>query len=198
MRDTLYERNTKETEIKLRLDLDGSGTSRIETGIGFFDHMLTAFALHAGFSLELQCRGDLNVDTHHTVEDIGIALGQAVSRILDDKREIARYGNFLIPMDEALAQCTVDISGRPFLVFHADFKAEKIGELETQTIGEFFRAFAMNAGITLHINLYTVITITTKRKRSLKPSGTRCVWRCRRKRAAVSYPLRGCLHDRDH
>lgn len=153
MRDTLYERNTKETEIKLRLDLDGSGTSRIETGIGFFDHMLTAFALHAGFSLELQCRGDLNVDTHHTVEDIGIALGQAVSRILDDKREIARYGNFLIPMDEALAQCTVDISGRPFLVFHADFKAEKIGELETQTIGEFFRAFAMNAGITLHINL---------------------------------------------
>jgi len=153
MRDILYERNTKETEIKLRIELDGTGASRIETGIGFFDHMLGAFAMHGGFDLELLCKGDLYVDTHHSVEDVGIALGQAFARILGDRKGIQRYGNFFVPMDEALAQCTVDISGRGFLVFHADFQKERIGAMETETILEFFRAFAVNAGMNIHINL---------------------------------------------
>ncbi len=153
MRETLYERNTKETEIKLRINLDGKGISHVETGIGFFDHMLTAFAMHGSFDLELLCRGDLSVDTHHTVEDVGIALGQAFGKILVDKQGLSRYGNFFVPMDEALAQCTVDISGRPFLVFNAAFTTERIGMLETRTILEFFRAFATNAGMTIHINL---------------------------------------------
>ncbi len=146
-------RVTKETEISLSIDLDGQGLSSIDSGIGFFDHMLTAFCLHGGFDMELRCKGDLLVDCHHSVEDVGIVLGRAVAQALADKKGIKRYGNFSLPMDEALAVCNLDISNRPYLVFNADFKGYKIGDLNVQMIREFFYAFAINAGITLHINL---------------------------------------------
>ncbi|MBR1384848.1 MAG: imidazoleglycerol-phosphate dehydratase HisB [Ruminococcus sp.] len=151
MRTSEITRKTKETDIELKLDLDGSGKVNIDTGIGFFNHMLTAFAVHSGIDLSVTCRGDLEVDGHHSVEDIGIVLGKAVSEALGDKAGILRYGSFYIPMDEALAFCSMDISGRPFLVFNADFHDERIGEFDTCLCEEFFRAFAFNAGITLHI-----------------------------------------------
>ena len=147
------ERKTKETEISLSIDLDGKGLSSIDSGIGFFDHMLTAFSLHGGFDMELSCKGDLSVDCHHSVEDVGIVIGKSFAEALGDKKGIKRYGNFTVPMDEALAVCSLDISNRPYLVFNADFKGNKIGDLNTQMIREFFYAFAINAGITLHINL---------------------------------------------
>jgi imidazoleglycerol-phosphate dehydratase len=146
------ERNTKETKIKLSLLLDGSGNADVDTGVGFFDHMLTALAVHAGFDLAVQCKGDLNVDGHHTVEDVGIVLGRALAEALGDKAGIARYGNFSIPMDESLASSALDISGRAYLIFNAEFAKEKIGDFETQLVEEFFRALVFNAGITLHIN----------------------------------------------
>ena len=152
MRTATVERNTKETQIKLSLCLDGGEVS-ISTGIGFFDHMLTAFAVHGGFGLSLDVKGDLEVDTHHTVEDTGIALGTAFSQALGDKAGIERYGTFFIPMDESLAQVSLDISNRPFLVFNADFAQELCGDYETCVTEEFWRAFAENAGITLHINV---------------------------------------------
>ena len=152
MRTAAVERNTKETQIKLSLCLDGGEVS-ISTGIGFFDHMLTAFAVHGGFGLSLDVKGDLEVDTHHTVEDTGIALGTAFSQALGDKAGIERYGTFFIPMDESLAQVSLDISNRPFLVFNADFAQELCGDYETCVTEEFWRAFAENAGITLHVNV---------------------------------------------
>lgn len=152
MRSAKIERNTKETQIKLSLSLDG-GEVDASTGIGFFDHMMTAFAVHGGFGLNLSVKGDLEVDTHHTVEDTGIALGQAFAEALGDKSGIERYGSFYIPMDEALAFCSLDISNRPFLVFDAIFNEERCGDYETCCTEEFFRAFAANAGITLHINV---------------------------------------------
>lgn len=152
MRSAKIERNTKETQIKLSLSLDG-GEVDASTGIGFFDHMMTAFAVHGGFGLNLSVKGDLEVDTHHTVEDTGIALGQAFAEALGDKSGIERYGSFYIPMDEALAFCSLDISNRPFLVFDAIFNEERCGDYETCCTEEFFRAFAVNAGITLHINV---------------------------------------------
>ncbi len=152
MRSATVERNTKETQIKINLDLDG-GAVDISTGIGFFDHMLTAFAVHGGFGLSVNVRGDLEVDTHHTVEDTGIALGQAFKEALGDMSGIVRYGSFSVPMDEALANAVVDISNRPFLVFRADFEQEYCGEYETCVTEEFFRAFATNACITLHIGV---------------------------------------------
>lgn len=152
MRTALIERNTKETQIKIELCLDGGEVS-VSTGIGFFDHMLTAFGVHGGFGLKVQVKGDLEVDTHHTVEDTGIALGQAFKRALGDMSGIERYGFFSIPMDEALANCVLDISNRPFLVFKADFNEERCGEFETCMTEEFFRAFAMNSGITLHLEV---------------------------------------------
>lgn len=150
MRTATVKRNTKETQITAAFCLDG-GDVQIQTGIGFFDHMLTAFAVHGGFGLKLQVGGDLEVDTHHTVEDTGIVLGQAFKEALGDLSGIARYGNFSVPMDESLAVCNLDISNRPFLVFRASFEEERCGEYETCVTEEFWRAFAMNAGITLHI-----------------------------------------------
>lgn len=150
MRTAVVERNTKETQIKIELNLDG-GQADISTGIGFFDHMLTAFAVHGGFGLKVKVTGDLDVDTHHTVEDTGIALGKAFNEALGDMSGIERYGTFFIPMDESLAQVSLDISNRPFLVFKAEFQQEKCGDYETCVTEEFFRAFAMNSGITLHI-----------------------------------------------
>ncbi|MCH5207298.1 MAG: imidazoleglycerol-phosphate dehydratase HisB [Oscillospiraceae bacterium] len=143
-------RTTKETDIKLVLNLDG-GEADISTGIGFFDHMLNSFAVHGEFGLILNAKGDLQVDAHHTAEDVGIVLGKAFSEALGDKSGIVRYGSAFIPMDEALGFCAVDISGRPFLVFDAEFAGETVGELDTCLVEEFMRAFAFNAGITLHL-----------------------------------------------
>lgn len=150
MRKSEITRKTKETVISASLNLDG-GEVKIKTGIGFLDHMLTALGVHGGFGLTLAAKGDLEVDGHHTAEDVGIVLGKAFCEALGDKGEIMRYGSAFIPMDEALGFCAVDISGRPFLVFNAEFVNEKIGELDTCLIEEFMRAFAFNAGITLHL-----------------------------------------------
>ena len=149
---SIVERNTKETQIKIELNLDG-GEVKVDTGIGFFDHMLTAFGVHGGFGLNVKVTGDLDVDTHHTVEDTGIALGKAFNEALGDMSGINRYGTFYIPMDESLAQASLDISNRPFLVFNADFAQEKCGDYETCVTEEFWRAFAVNSAITLHINV---------------------------------------------
>ncbi len=152
MRTAEIARKTKETDINVFVKLDGEGKVSVDTGIGFFDHMLTAFGVHSGIDMQINVTGDLDVDNHHTVEDTGIVLGQAISKALGDKSGIARYGSAYIPMDEALGFCSLDISGRPFLVFNADFEGEKIGELDTCLVEEFFRAFAFNSGITLHIS----------------------------------------------
>ncbi|MDR1798000.1 MAG: imidazoleglycerol-phosphate dehydratase HisB [Clostridiales Family XIII bacterium] len=153
MRKAEVARKTKETDIAVAICLDGSGQAEIDTGVGFFDHMLTALAVHGGFDLSVKCGGDLEVDAHHSVEDVGIVLGQAFAKALGGKEGIARYGFFLLPMDEALAQCSLDLSGRAYFVWDAAFTADKVGELDTQMIPEFFRAFAVNAGVTLHLNL---------------------------------------------
>jgi Imidazoleglycerol-phosphate dehydratase len=154
MREGSVKRATKETNIELTLNLDGQGKNQIDTGVGFFDHMLTAFAVHSGFDLTVSCKGDLKVDCHHTIEDIGISLGKAFADAAADKKGIARYGNFTIPMDEALAACCVDVSGRPYLVFNAEFGDYRLGDMDSAMVEEFFRAFAMNALVTLHINLF--------------------------------------------
>jgi imidazoleglycerol-phosphate dehydratase len=151
-REASVERKTKETEISLSLSLDGSGRASINTGIGFLDHMMTAFCFHGGFDMDLCCAGDLNVDSHHTVEDIGIVLGLAFEKALGNKDGISRYGEFTIPMDEALVSCNLDVSGRPYLVFNIDFKSDKLGNLDTQMIKEFFYAFSIKSGVTLHLN----------------------------------------------
>lgn len=150
IRESKITRTTKETDITVTLKLDGKGINDIETGIGFFDHMLTALAVHGGFDLAVRCKGDLNVDGHHTVEDIGICLGQAFELALGEQ-PVMRYGSAFIPMDEALGFCVLDISKRPFLVFNAEFSGEKIGGFDTCLTEEFMRAFAFNAGITLHL-----------------------------------------------
>jgi imidazoleglycerol-phosphate dehydratase len=146
-------RATAETEIRIALDLDGSGAHAIATGIGFLDHMLTALARHALMDMEIAAKGDLHIDDHHTAEDVGIVLGQALRAALGDKRGIRRYGHALLPMDEALAEAAVDISGRPFLAWSVPFQRPKIGSFDTELVEEFFRAFAFNAGITLHVTL---------------------------------------------
>lgn len=150
-REAKITRTTKETDIAVFLNLDGSGKNDIETGIGFFDHMLAALAVHGGFDITVKCKGDLNVDGHHSVEDVGICLGKAFCEALGDKAGIMRYGSAFIPMDEALGFCALDISARPFLVFNALFSNEKIGNYESCLTEEFMRAFAFNAGITLHL-----------------------------------------------
>ncbi|MDR1409236.1 MAG: imidazoleglycerol-phosphate dehydratase HisB [Oscillospiraceae bacterium] len=153
MRKASVERETKETKISVTLNLDGdkSGKVEISTGMGFFDHMLTAFGIHAGVTLTVSVDGDLHVDAHHTVEDTGIVLGQALAKALDDKSGIQRYGFFLLPMDESLAKAVLDVSGRPYLDYKAQFTNERIGEYETCLTEEFFRALCVNAGFTLHL-----------------------------------------------
>ncbi len=152
MRTTVLTRHTAETDINLTLSLDG-GVREISTSIGFFDHMLHAFAMHGGFGLKLKADGDLWVDCHHTVEDTGIVLGCAFKETLGDKSGIARFGSAYIPMDESLAFAAADISGRPYLVFDAQFPEERVGDFDTCMVEEFFRAFAVNAGITLHLRV---------------------------------------------
>lgn len=149
LREAHWERITKETKIEVSLSLDG-GEKKIHTGIGFFDHMLDAFATHGGFGLSVEAEGDLQVDCHHTIEDTGIVMGHVFSQALGEKSGIARFGSFYIPMDESLAFAAVDISGRPFLVFDAAFPEEKVGQYDSCMTEEFFRAFAFHAGITLH------------------------------------------------
>lgn len=152
MRSADISRKTKETDINISLSLDG-GECVVKTGIGFFDHMLTAFAVHGGFGLKANVKGDLEVDCHHTIEDTGIVLGKAFAEALGDKSGIERYGSFTVPMDESLAFVSLDISGRPYLVFNAEFPEEKVGEFDSCMCEEFMRAFAYNAGITLHVNM---------------------------------------------
>ncbi|GGC59031.1 imidazoleglycerol-phosphate dehydratase [Siccirubricoccus deserti] len=146
-------RTTSETDIRASLALDGTGRVQVATGIGFLDHMLTALGRHALFDLVVEAKGDLHIDFHHTTEDVGIVLGQCLRQSLGDKRGIRRYGHAVIPMDEALAEAAIDISGRPFLAWSVPFARDKIGEMDTELFEEFFRAFAFNAGITLHLTL---------------------------------------------
>lgn len=144
-------RATSETRIDLRLALDGTGEADIATGVGFLDHMLTALARHALFDLRIRAEGDLHIDFHHTAEDVGIVLGQALAQALGDKRGVRRYGHAVVPMDEALVDAAVDLSGRPFLAWDARFERDKVGEMDTELFEEFFRALAMNALMTLHV-----------------------------------------------
>lgn len=153
MREAKLDRKTKETEISIEINLDVNENSNIKTGIGFFNHMLELFAFHSGIYLKVECNGDLYVDGHHSVEDIGILLGKAIKEALGNKAGINRYGDAFLPMDETLAHCSLDISGRPYLVFNAEFPCERVGEFETELTEEFFRAIAVNSGMTLHLNL---------------------------------------------
>ena len=145
------QRKTRETDIRLRLDLDGEGRSRIATGIGFFDHMLTAFSTHGRFDVELRCKGDLHVDAHHSVEDVGIALGQALREALGDKKGIVRFGHAYVPLDEALSRCVIDLSGRPYLHYDVTFKARQIGAMPTELFEDFFWALADHGRLNIHL-----------------------------------------------
>lgn len=146
-------RKTKETEIEITLNLDGSGKAEVHTGIGFLDHMLEGFARHGFFDLTCKVKGDLEVDGHHTVEDTGIVLGQAIREAVGDKAGICRYGHFILPMDESLALCAVDLCGRPYLQFDCEFTAERVGNLETELVREFFYAVSYSAGMNLHLRM---------------------------------------------
>ena len=144
-------RDTKETQIRVTLDLDGTGASQIATGIGFFDHMLESFARHGGFDLMVETKGDLHIDMHHTVEDTGIVIGQAFHRALDGFRGVRRFGHAYIPMDETLTRCAIDLSNRPYLIWRVTFSRPKVGEMDTELFKEFHHAFAMHAGACLHL-----------------------------------------------
>ncbi len=144
-------RTTKETDIEVAVDLDGRGKSEISTGIGFFDHMLDLLARHSRIDIMVRAKGDLHIDHHHTTEDVGIALGQAVKQALGDMKGITRYADVHVPMDESLTRVAIDVSGRPFLVFKAQFGRDKVGAFDTELVQEWFQAFAMNAGVTLHV-----------------------------------------------
>lgn len=152
-RTAAIERNTKETQISAALEIDGTGQSSISTGIGFFDHMLEGFVRHGLFDLTLKVEGDLHVDGHHTVEDTGIVLGQAIREAVKDKAGIRRYGSFILPMDDALCLCAIDLSGRPYFVFDCTFPAERVGGLDTELVREFFYAVSYSAGMNLHIKM---------------------------------------------
>jgi imidazoleglycerol-phosphate dehydratase len=150
-RQASIHRKTSETDIDLFIRLDGSGDAQVDTGIGFFDHMLKSFAKHGMFDLKLNVTGDLIVDCHHTVEDVGIVLGEAIKKALGDKKSIRRYGDIILPMDEALILCAIDLSGRPYLVFDATFSSDMVGYFDTQMVKEFFYAISYSAGMNLHI-----------------------------------------------
>lgn len=152
-RTATIERTTKETDIKVFIDLDGTGESEVSTGIGFFDHMLEGFARHGFFDLKATCTGDLNVDAHHSVEDMGIVLGTAIKEALGDKKGIVRFGSCMLPMDETLAMCAIDLSNRPYLVYDAPFKGEMVGAMDTQMAKEFFYALSYAAGMNLHLRV---------------------------------------------
>ena len=151
MRKGAVSRKTNETAVDVEVDLDGTGVAKIATGVGFFDHMLDQLARHSLVDMNIAAKGDLHIDDHHTVEDVGIALGQALKQALGDKRRVTRYADCLLPMDETLTRGALDVSGRPFLVFKVDFPTQKIGTFDTELVREFFQALAMNAGLTLHV-----------------------------------------------
>src|SRR5271166_431713 len=151
MRTASVKRATKETDVEVAIDLDGEGTSTISTGIGFLDHMLDLFARHSRIDVTVKAKGDLHIDHHHTTEDVGIALGQALKQALGEMKGITRYADVHVPMDEALTRVALDISGRPFLVFNVEFVRAKVGPFDTELVEEWFRAFAMNAAVTLHV-----------------------------------------------
>lgn len=153
VRSSTINRKTKETDIEITLNLDGSGQAEVNTGIGFLDHMLEGFARHGFFDLKCQVKGDLQVDGHHTVEDAGIVLGQAIREAVGNKKGIRRYGYFILPMDESLALCAVDLCGRPYLQFDCEFTSERVGELETELVREFFYAVSYSAGMNLHLRM---------------------------------------------
>lgn len=148
-----YSRKTNETQIDITFNIDGKGKANIDTGIGFFDHMLNNFARHGLFDLDVKVKGDLFVDCHHTIEDTGIALGIAIKQALGDKKSIKRYGSVILPMDESLVLCSLDLSGRPYLNFDAEFTADKVGEFDTEMVKEFFHAIAYAVGMNLHIKM---------------------------------------------
>ncbi len=150
-RSASISRKTSETDIELVLDIDGSGETEIDTGIGFFDHMLNSFARHGLFNLKLKVKGDLHVDCHHTIEDTGIVLGEAIKKALGDKKSIKRFGSFLLPMDETLVMCAIDLSGRPYFVYNAEFNTDRVGYFDTEMVKEFFYAVSYSAGMNLHI-----------------------------------------------
>jgi imidazoleglycerol-phosphate dehydratase len=150
-RSASIKRATKETNIEVAVNLDGKGVSNISTGVGFFDHMLDLLARHSRIDITVKAKGDLHIDHHHTIEDVGIALGQAVKQALGDMKGITRYASLYMPMDEALTRVAIDVSGRPFLVFKAKFGRDKVGAFDTELVQEWFQAFAMNAGVTLHV-----------------------------------------------
>lgn len=152
-RSATVERNTNETKISIKLELDGTGICEPATGIGFFDHMLDGFARHGLFDLTASCQGDIHVDCHHTIEDMGIVLGTALKQALGDKKGIVRYGSCMLPMDETLAMCAIDLSGRPYLVFDAPFRGEKVGNMDVQMAKEFFYAVSYAAGMNLHLKV---------------------------------------------
>ena len=152
-RSAIVERITKETQITVELNLNGQGMTDISTGIGFFDHMLSGFARHGLFDLKVKVNGDLDVDCHHTIEDTGIVLGQAIQKALGEKKGIKRYGHFVLPMDETLALCAIDLSGRPYLNYDASFTTERIGEMDTEMIREFFYAVSYSAAMNLHLKI---------------------------------------------
>jgi imidazoleglycerol-phosphate dehydratase len=152
-RTATIRRKTKETDVEVTIDLDGSGVAKIATGVGFFDHMLELLARHSRIDMTVQAKGDTHIDDHHTTEDVGIALGQAVKQALGDMKGITRYADVHVPMDEALTRVAIDVSGRPFLVFKATFGRDKVGAFDTELVQEWFQAFAMNAGVTLHVEV---------------------------------------------
>jgi imidazoleglycerol-phosphate dehydratase len=152
-RKAVVKRKTRETDIELSLGLDGEGRSKIATGVGFLDHMLTSFATHGRFDLDVRCKGDLHVDAHHSVEDVGIALGQALKQALGDKQGIVRFGHAYCPLDEALSRCVIDLSGRPWLHFEVKFKAQKVGDMPTELFEDFFWALADHGRLNLHLDL---------------------------------------------
>lgn len=145
------ERKTKETDIKLTLNLDGTGKSKIDTGVGFFDHMLEGFAKHGLFDLELTCKGDLNVDCHHTIEDIGIVLGTAINEAIGDKKSLKRYGSMMLPMDDALVLCAIDLCGRPYFAYDCEYSVPRIGDMDTEMVREFFYAVSYGGAMNLHL-----------------------------------------------
>lgn len=152
-RNVQQNRKTKETDISLSLNIDGKGETKLDTGIGFFDHMLDGFARHGFFDLKVQVKGDLEVDTHHTIEDTGIVLGTAIRKSLGDKRGIRRYGSCILPMDETLVLCAIDLSGRPYFSFEGEFTTERVGYMDTEMVREFFYAISYSAGMNLHMKI---------------------------------------------
>lgn len=152
-RNVQQNRKTRETDISLALNIDGKGETKLDTGIGFFDHMLDGFARHGFFDLKVQVKGDLEVDTHHTIEDTGIVLGTAIRKSLGDKRGIKRYGSCILPMDETLVLCAIDLSGRPYFSFEGEFTTERVGYMDTEMVREFFYAISYSAGMNLHVKI---------------------------------------------